>query len=100
MLNIKRHTSYYTNLDNKKNNINDITPIKIPKMQLTRNKLSFTIWYDRFKEDIDNIADNFIISMFELKSQNLIVHFSIQQMRIDFINKLYETSHNSFKNYP
>jgi hypothetical protein len=99
MLIIKGHTSYYTDYDNKKTNNDDIMLFKLPKVHRS-NKLSFSTWYNRFKEDIDNIADNFINSIFKLKSENLIVHYSMKQMIIDFINKLYETSHNSFKNYP
>lgn len=99
MLKIKDHRSYYTSPYNEKNTNDNIIPFKIPKIH-NSNKMSFTQWYDRFKEDIDNITDLFIKSLFELKFHNLIVHFSVKQLRIDFINKLYKTSYNSFKNYP
>ena len=99
MLKIENNKSYYT-LKPKYiySQIENNSVIKLPILN-NKNKIPFDKWYDKNKKDIDLISDKFIDDIFELKSDKLIVHFNIKKIKEDFIQMLYKTSYNTFKNW-
>lgn len=99
MLKIENNKSYY-NLKPKYiySQMENNSVIKLPILN-NKNKIPFDTWYDKNKEEIDIMSDDFIDKIFNLKSDRLIVHFNIKKIKEDFIQMLYKTSYNTYKNW-
>lgn len=72
--------------------------IKLPMLN-NKNKIPFEIWYNENKDNIDLISDKFIDEIFELKSDRFIAYFNIKKIKEEFIQTLYKTSYNTYKNW-
>lgn len=74
-------------------------PIPLPK-QPNLNKISYTKWYELYKNDIDKLVDIFLSQVEEFSSDTYLCQINYTQLENDFINLLYKTSNNSYKTYP
>lgn len=99
MLRIENNKSYYT-LKPKYiySQMEQNSIIKSPLLN-NNNKIPFDSWYDKNKDNIELISDEFIDGIFELKSEKFIVHINIKKIKEDFIQMLYKTSYNTYKNW-
>jgi len=99
MLRIENNKSYFT--IKPKYIYSQIEKNSIIKLPILNNKIKipYDIWYHKNKEDIDLISDKFINEIFELKSEKFIVHFKIKKIKEEFIQMLYKTSYNTYKDW-
>jgi len=99
MLKIENNKSYFT-LQKKTKNETSITEtiFKTPILN-KKHLLSFDKWYEKYKDEIDEITNEFVSRTFDIKSDKFIIHFNIKNLKQQFILMLYNTSDNAFKGW-
>lgn len=102
MLKIKGKKSYYTFDKNKENYNENYSENTLPPLPIINKKgiLSFSNWKLKYNNTIEDLCTEFTNAMFTLNSEQFICHINMPCLKLDFIKKLYETSHNSSKYYP
>lgn len=95
---IKGKESYYTIKEIEKN----IEKKEIYKIPIIKKQgiLTFAQWKYKYNNIIENIFIKFINSLLNIDSDKFICHIDIENIKLEFIQKMYEKSHNSSKYYP
>lgn len=102
MLKIERHSCKIVNqpFSSARNDNNNYTVTPLPKLPYPQYKLNPRMWQTRHNETIENIWDDIIDTLAKMEiSDKYVCKYDMNAMKKEFIKLLYESSHNTLRNF-
>ncbi len=99
MLKIVGNDSFVILQDNEKKEDNFTCTPLVPKVK-NYNKLSFDHWYEKYNFEIEQLWNRYEYLLTTIPIPlKYIHHYNMTNMKKDFLNLLYKSSYNSYKNF-